>query len=133
MKKLMLTAIVVVSMSLASFANNSNAMQCYSNGSNIESIEKAGPHTKQYQDIMKLLDEFEQSIKKATSCEELDNAELAMLFKLMALTENKYTEDATPEETKEIQEMMERLESDAQKLKQQWGCEPEGDENTDKE
>jgi hypothetical protein len=133
MKKLMLTAIVVVSISLASFANNANAMQCNSNGSTIESIEKAGPHTKQYQDIMKLLDEFEQSIKKATSCEELDNAELAMLFKLMALTENKYTEEATPEENKEIEQKMNGIEIETQKLKQQFGCETEGEGDADTE
>ena len=133
MKKLLLTAIVVVSMSLASFANNVNAMQCNINGSTIESIEKAGPHTKQYEDIMKLLDEFEQSIKKATSCEELDNAELAMLFKLMALTENKYTEEATPEENKEIEEKMNRIEIETQKLQQQFGGETEGEGDADQE
>lgn len=133
MKKLMFTAIVVVSISLASFANNANAMQCNSNGSNIESIEKAGPHTKQYEDIMKILDEYEQTIKKVTSCEELDNAELAMLFKLMALTENKYSEDATPEENKEIQERMNRMEIEVQKLQQQFGCETEGEGDADTE
>ena len=89
----MLTVIVVLSMSLASFASNANATQFNSNGSNI-AIENADPHTKQYDDIKKILDEYEEAIKKATTCEELDNAELAMLFKLMALTENEYSEDA---------------------------------------
>ena len=56
-----------------------------------------------------------------------------MLFKLMALTENEYTEDATPEEGKEIQERMNRLEIEAQKMQQQWGCEPEGEGDTDGE
>ena len=132
MKKLMLTVIVALSMSLAAFASNTNATQFNSNGGNI-AIENADPHTKQYEDMKKVLDEYEQDLKKATTCDDLDRAELAMLFKLMALTENSYTEDATPEETKEIQEMMERLESDSQKLKQQWGCEPEGGENSDDE
>lgn len=133
MKKLMLTVIVVLSMSLASFANKANVTPFNINDVTIESIDNADPHTKQYEDMKKVLDEYEQDLKKATTCDDLDRAELAMLFKLMALTENSYTEDATPEETKEIQEMMERLESDAQKLKQQWGCEPEGDENSDDE
>ena len=124
MKKLMLTVIVVLSMSLAASANNVNTTQFNGNGGNI-AIEKADPHTKQYEDIKKILDEYEQEIKKATTCEELDNAELAMLFKLMALAENEYTEDATPEEGKEIQERMNRMESDVQKLRQQWGCELE--------
>ena len=117
MKKLMLTVIVVLSMSLASFASNANATQFNRIGSNI-AIENADPHTKQYEDIKKILDEYEEAIKKATTCEELDNAELAMLFKLMALTENEYSEDATPEEGKEIQERMNRLEIEAQKMQQ---------------
>ena len=128
----MLSVIIILSMSLASFAN-ANANQFSSNGSQIESIENADPHTKQYQDMKKILDEYEQEVKKATTCEELDNAELAMLFKLMALTENEYTEDATPEEGKEIQERMNRLEIEAQKMQQKWGCEPEGEGDTDGE
>ena len=132
MKKLMLTVIVVLSMSLAAFANNVNTTQFNGNGGNI-AIEKADPHTKQYEDIKKILDEYEQEIKKATTCEELDNAELAMLFKLMALAENEYTEDATPEEGKEIQERMNRMEIEVQQLKQKWGCEPEGEGDTDGE
>lgn len=133
MKKLMLTVIVVLSMSLASFANNANSTPFNSNDVTIESIDNADPHTKQYEDMKKVLDEYEQDLKKATTCDDLDRAELAMLFKLMALTENSYTEDATLEETKEIQEIMERLEIDAQKLKQQWGCEPEGNVESDEE
>ncbi|MBO6024489.1 MAG: hypothetical protein J6P83_06515 [Bacteroidales bacterium] len=129
----MLTVIVVLSMSLASFANNANSTPFNSNDVTIESIDNADPHTKQYEDMKKVLDEYEQDLKKATTCDDLDRAELAMLFKLMALTENSYTEDATPEETKEIQEIMERLEIDAQKLKQQWGCEPEGNVESDEE
>lgn len=132
MKKLMLTVIVVLSMSLAAFANNANATQFNGNDGTI-AIENADPHTKQYEDIKKILDEYEEAIKKATTCEELDNAELAMLFKLMALTENEYSEDATPEEGKEIQERMNRLEIEAQKMQQKWGCEPEGEGDTDGE
>ena len=119
-------------MSLAASANNVNTTQFNGNGGNI-AIEKADPHTKQYEDIKKILDEYEQEIKKATTCEELDNAELAMLFKLMALAENEYTEDATPEEGKEIQERMNRMEIEVQQLKQKWGCEPEGEGDTDGE
>ena len=62
MKKLMLTVIVVLSLSLASFASNANATQFNSNGSNI-AIENADPHTKQYEDIKKILDEYEEAIK----------------------------------------------------------------------
>lgn len=130
MKKFMLTAIVVVSMSLASFANNANAVQVNSNGCIIESIENADPHTKQFEDMKKILDEYEQAIKEAKSCEDLDTALLAMLFKFMALTENSYDEEVTPEEGKEIEELMNRLDVEVKKLEQQWGCshEDEGGE-----
>ena len=93
----MLSVIIILSMSLASFAN-ANANQFSSNGSQIESIENADPHTKQYQDMKKILDEYEQEVKKATTCEELDNAAIAMFVKLMATTENTYDQEMTPEE-----------------------------------
>ena len=128
MKKLLLTAIVVVSISLASFANNANATQFNNNGSNIESIKNAGPHTKQYEDMKKVLDEFEQDLKNATSCEDLDNAEMAMLFKILATTENTYDEEMTTEEGEELQEQMNRIDIETKKLEKQWGCENRGEE-----
>ena len=120
----MLTAIVVVSMSLASFANNANTLQVNSNGI---SIENADPHTKQFEDMKKILDEYEQAVKEAKSCEDLDTALMAMAFKFMALTENSYDEEVTPKEEKEIGEQMNRLDVEVKKLEQQWGCSHEGD------
>lgn len=127
MKKLMLTAIVVISMSLASFANNANALQVNSNGSTIECIENDGPHTKQYEDMKKILDEFEQAIKETKSCEDLDNAELAMLFQVLAMTENTYDEDMTPEEGQLIQEQMNRIDVETKQMRNQLGCKSEGE------
>ena len=129
MKKLMLTAIVVVSMSLAAFANNANAIQFNNNGGNVECINNAGPHTKQYEDMKKILDEFEQAIKETKSCEDLDNAELAMLFQILALTENNYDEDMTAEEGQEIQEQMNRIDVETKKMQMQLGCESGEEEN----
>ncbi|MBQ4398743.1 MAG: hypothetical protein II829_04050 [Bacteroidales bacterium] len=126
MKKLMLSVIIVLSMSLASFAN-ANANQFSSNGSQIESIENADPHTKQYQDMKKILDEYEQSVKKATTCEELDNAAITMFVKLMATTENTYDQEMTPEEGEEIEKQMNRIDIDVKQKQQQMGCEPEGE------
>lgn len=128
MKKLLLTAIVVVSISLASFANNANVTPFNNNGSNIESIKNAGPHTKQYEDMKKVLDEFEQDLKNATSCEDLDKAEMAMLFKILATTENTYDEEMTTEEGEELQEQMNRIDIETKKLEKQWGCENRGEE-----
>lgn len=122
----MLSVIIVLSMSLASFAN-ANANQFSGNGSPIESIENADPHTKQYQDMKKILDEYEQEVKKATTCEELDNAAIAMFVKLMATTENTYDQEMTPEEGEEIEKQMNRIDIDTKQKQQQWGCEPEGE------
>ena len=122
----MLSVIIILSMSLASFAN-ANANQFSSNGSQIESIENADPHTKQYQDMKKILDEYEQEVKKATTCEELDNAAIAMFVKLMATTENTYDQEMTPEEGEEIEKQMNRIDIDTKQQQQQWGCEPEGE------
>lgn len=123
----MLSVIIVLSMSLASFAS-ANANQFSSKGSQIESIENADPHTKQYQDIKKILDEYEQSVKKATTCEELDNATITMFVKLMGTLENTYDQEMTPEEGEEIEKQMNRIDIDIKQKQQQMGCEPEGEE-----
>lgn len=123
----MLSVIIVLSMSLASFAS-ANANQFSSNGSQIESVENADPHTKQYQDMKKILDEYEQGVKKATTCEELDNATIAMFVKLMATVENTYDQEMTPEEGEEIEKQMNRIDIDIKQKQQQMGCEPEGEE-----
>ena len=123
----MLSVIIVLSMSLASFAD-ANANQFSSNGSQVESIENADPHTKQYQDMKKILDEYEQSVKKATTCEELDNATITMFVKLMGTLENTYDQEMTPEEGEEIEKQMNRIDIDTKQKQQQWGCEPESEE-----
>ena len=123
----MLSVIIVISISLASFAN-ANANQFSSNGSQIESIENADPHTKQYQDMKKILDEYEQSVKKATTCEELDNATITMFVKLMGTLENTYDQEMTPEEGEEIEKQMNRIDIDIKQKQQQMGCEPESEE-----
>ena len=127
MKKLMLSVIFALSMSLASFAN-ANANQVSSNGSQIESVENADPHTKQYQDMKKILDEYEQEVKKATTCDDLDNAAIAMFVKLMATTENTYDQEMTPEEGEEIEKQMNRIDIDVKQKQQKLGCEPVGEE-----
>ena len=123
----MLSVIIVLSMSLASFAS-ANANQFSSNVSQIESVENADPHTKQYQDMKKILDEYEQSVKKATTCEELDNATITMFVKLMGTLENTYDQEMTPEEGEEIEKQMNRIDIDTKQKQQQWGCEPESEE-----
>lgn len=125
MKKLLLTTIAVISMSLVSFAGNVNVTTFNTNGNNTEYIAKTAPHTQQYQDIKKILDDFEQEINNVKTCEELDNAQLSMLFKLMGLAEKEYKEELTPEEEKELNDQMQRIDNKTTNLQKQWGCETE--------
>ena len=109
-------------MSLASFAGNANATTLNANSDNIESIEKAKPHTQQYKDMKKVLDEYEQAVKKAQSCEDLENATLAMFFQIMGVAGNEYDEEMTEEENEELSDLADRIEDRVTSLQEQWGC-----------
>ena len=131
MKKLLLTAIVVLSMSLASFADNGSASPFNYFGNDTESIEKVKPHTQQYQDIKKILDEYEQEVNNAKTCDELESAAMNMFLKLLATTENEYKEDMTKEEEEELSAMMDKIDKKVTQLQKQWGCETEDDEEAE--
>ena len=83
--------------------------------------------------MKKILDEFEQNVKKVTTCDELDNAEIAMSIQLLATAENSYDQEMTPEEGEEIEKQMNRIDIDSKQKRQQLGCKPEGEENSDEE
>ena len=109
MKKLLFTAFAVIALALTSFA---------------------GPHTKEYQDVKKVLNEYEQNVDKATTCEELESVSIEFYLTLMSLVDVEYDEDQTVTEEEE-QELDEQLESIGQKvvaLQQQWGCNTEEEE-----
>lgn len=109
MKKLLFTAFAVIALALTSFA---------------------GPHTKEYQDVKKVLNEYEQNVDKATTCEELESVSIEFYLTLMSLVDVEYDEDQTVTEEEE-QELNEQLESIGQKvvaLQQQWGCNTEEEE-----
>lgn len=131
MKKLLLTTIAVISMSLVSFAGDVNVTLFNANGDNTETIEKAKPHTQQYKDIKEILDEFEQDVNKAKSCEELEDAQLTMFIKLMGLVEKEYEEDLTSEEDEELTGQMNRIDQKVTKLQEQWGCETDDEDYDD--
>lgn len=118
MKKVMLTALAIVMMTVAAFAGNTG-----------------GPHTKQYLDIKEVLDQYENNIKSAESCDDLESAELMFFFSLLASIEDEYDEAEmmTDEESDLISEQADRIEKRIKLLQQYWGCETEDDSVSDYE
>ena len=112
MKKIMFTAFAVIALALTSFA---------------------GPHTKEYQDAKRILNEYEQNVNKATTCEDLENASMSLLFNLLSLVEVEYDENEamTEQEEQEINEQMERIDKKVKNLQEQWGCETTEDTDDD--
>lgn len=132
MKKLTLIAFTILGMALASYAGNSFVPQQNANNDGV-AVEQGKPHTKQYQDMKKLVDEYEQAIKKATNCEELDNADLAFIFSIFGLVEKEYAENEqlTEDEDQELSDQMDRVSKKADQLREEWNCptdEGEGEE-----
>lgn len=109
MKKLLFTAFAVIALALTSFA---------------------GPHTKEYQDVKKVLNEYEQNVDKATTCEELESVSIEFYLTLMSLVDVEYDEDqtVTEEEERELNEHMESITNRLTSLQEQWGCNTEEDE-----
>ena len=123
MKKLTLIAFTILGMALASYAGNGFIPQQNANNNGVV-VEKAKPHTKQYQDMKKLVDEYEQAVKKATNCEELDNADMAFIFSIFGLVEKEYAENEqlTEEEDQELSDQMDRISKKEEQLKKEWNC-----------
>ena len=103
MKKLLFTAFAVIALALTSIA---------------------GPHTKEYQDVKNVLNQYEQNVNKATTCEELENASIEFYLSMMGLVDVEYDEDqtVTEEEDQELNEQMENIGQRVTALQQQWGC-----------
>ena len=132
MKKLTLIAFTILGMALASYAGNGFIPQQNANNNGVV-VEKAKPHTKQYQDMKKLVDEYEQAVKKATNCEELDNADMAFFFSIFGLVEKEYAENEqlTEEEDQELSDQMDRISKKEEQLKKEWNCPTDEDEEAE--
>ena len=132
MKKLTLIAFTILGMALASYAGNGFIPQQNANNNGVV-VEKAKPHTKQYQDMKKLVDEYEQAVKKATNCEELDNADMAFIFSIFGLVEKEYAENEqlTEEEDQELSDQMDRISKKEEQLKKEWNCPTDEDEEAE--
>lgn len=131
MKKLTLIAFTILGMTLASYASNGFIPQQNADNDGV-AVEQAKPHTKQYQDMKKLVDEYEQAVKKATNCEELDNADMAFILGIFGLLEQEYAEDEqlTDEEDNELSDQMDRISKKEEQLQKEWNCptDEEGEE-----
>ena len=132
MKKLTFIAITILGMALASYAGNGFIPQQNANNDGV-AVEQAKPHTKQYQDMKKLVDEYEQAVKKATNCEELDNADMAFIFSIFGLVEKEYAENEqlTEEEDQELSDQMDRISKKEEQLKKEWNCPTDEDEEAE--
>lgn len=130
MKKLILVAITLVSMTWVSYAGNSSVTIHNAYDGNIMSIEKDKPHSKEYMDLKPFIDKFDEAIKKAKSCEDIEDATIELLLDLFTLSEVEYTEDemATEEEEKELNTYLDRIDERIKKLQKQWNCPVEEEE-----
>lgn len=111
MKKIMLTALVLIATSLVSYAQYSKA----------------------YNDAKKITDAYEQSVNNAKSCEELDNASINFFIQLMGLVEVEYdeSEDMTEKENELFEEQIDRITNKVESMKQQFDCPIEEEEEVE--
>lgn len=108
MKKILLTALVLIATSLVSYAQYSKA----------------------YNDAKKITDAYEQSVNNAKSCEELDDASINFFIQLMGLVEVEYdeSEDMTEKENELFEEQIDRITNKVESMKQQFDCPIEEEE-----
>lgn len=116
MKKILFTALAILTMSMMSLAGN------------------GGPHTKQYLDIKALIDDYNESLNKAQSCEDLNTYQLTFFMALLSSVDQEYKEDEvmTEAEDKEIVEYMDQIDIKVAQLKEKWDC-PEEEEQPEQE
>jgi hypothetical protein len=108
MKKILLTALVLIATSLVSYAQYSKA----------------------YNDAKKITDAYEQSVNNAKSCEELDNASINFFIQLLGLVEVEYdeSEEMTEKENELLEEQIDRITNKVESMKQQFDCPIEEEE-----
>lgn len=108
MKKIMLTALVLIATSLVSYAQYSKA----------------------YNDAKKITDAYEQNVNNAKSCEELDNASINFFIQLLGLVEVEYdeSEEMTEKENELLEEQIDRITNKVESMKQQFDCPIEEEE-----
>lgn len=131
----MLTAITIISMACATFADNGNAASPNTHDGITISVEKGGPHTKQYRDLKEILDRYEQDLKGATSCEDIGEAEDSFYSSLLIMQfDSDYDYDEsdlmTDEESQELEEQGNRIDALIAQKMEQFGCKEDLDEES---
>ena len=116
MKKLFTTAVVLLALAVTSYASNSNAL--ISHDGDIK------PHTQQYQDLMEILNEYEQEFKNFQSCHDIAEPVYMCLERLREFANIEYAEDKkfTQEEVIELNDQLVRLNAALLRLQEQWDC-----------
>ncbi len=106
MKRLIFSLITVVTMSWASYAGNVKQF------------------TQEYQFTKYFYDQYEQSLEKANSCEDLDKAREVFLSNLDAISVVVYSDDdkLTQEEQSELDSQLERIQKKVELLQKSWSC-----------
>lgn len=129
MKKLTLIAIAILGIAFVSYGSNSMATQqnTFDNGS---VVEKAKPHTKQYQDVKKFVEKYENDVNEATSCDDIDNAQIEFYINLLSLIEIDYEDNEliTEEEDQELSDRVDRINNKVELLQKEWACPIEEDD-----
>jgi hypothetical protein len=128
MKKLTLIAITILGIAFASYGSSLATQQnTFDNGS---VVETAKPHTKQYQDIKKFVDKYENAVNKASSCDELDDASIEFYVNLLSLIEVDYDDNEllTEEEDQELSDRVDRINDKVELLQKKWACPTEEEE-----
>ena len=112
MKKILLTALVLIATALVSYGQS-----------------------KAYKDAKKIIDTYEQSVNDAKSCDELDNATINLFVQLMGLIDVEYSEseEMTEKEDHLIEEQIDRIDKKINSKKQQFDCPTEEDEEGSQE
>lgn len=106
MKRLFFSLIIVITMSGASFAGNVKQF------------------TQEYLFTKYFYDQYEQSLDKANSCEDLDKARAVFLSNLDAISVVIYSDDdkLTQEEQSELDSQLERIQKKVEQLQESWNC-----------
>ena len=129
MKKLTLIVLTILGIAFASYGSNimSTQQNTFGNGS---VVEKAKSHTKQYQDVKKFVDKYENAVNKASSCDELDDASIEFYVNLLSLIEIDYADNEilTEEEDQELSDRVDRINDKVELLQKEWACPIEEDD-----
>lgn len=122
MKELFTTAVVLLAMVLVSYASNSKVLMTSVGDGDKRNIEINNPTIRQYEELKRILDEFEQNVNNALTCEDLEKARSSAYSKLKLAVANEHDEKLTSNEDYELARQMRRIETMIVELQEYWEC-----------